>query len=96
MPHERYLALGSSPPDRRAAYRELFRHELDAGLVHDIRNAINGNFALGSSYFAARIAAALGRRASCGASLAGRARLRCRSPGNCSEPKRRQPWRLAD
>jgi putative transposase len=62
QPHERYLALGLSPAARQAAYRDLFRDELDRGLVDDIRRATNGNFALGSSRFAEQIATTLGRR----------------------------------
>ncbi|OHC69693.1 MAG: hypothetical protein A2045_10920 [Rhodocyclales bacterium GWA2_65_20] len=48
---------------RQAAYRELFRHELEPGMVDKIRRATNGNFALGSERFAAEVGAALGRRA---------------------------------
>lgn len=61
-PHEMYLRLGDSDASRQAAYRELFRHALDPGLVDEIRRATNGNFALGSPRFAEEIAAALGRR----------------------------------
>ena len=61
-PHELYLALGSDPPGRQAAYRELFRHELEPAMVDAIRRATNGNFALGNSVFAEQIASALGRR----------------------------------
>ncbi|MDP2810535.1 MAG: hypothetical protein Q8O34_10350 [Rhodocyclaceae bacterium] len=62
-PHEVYLALGPDAASRQLVYRELFRYELDPGLVDDIRRATNGNFALGSSMFAEQITAALGRRA---------------------------------
>jgi len=61
-PHVLYEALGKDPVDRRMAYRELFRHELDPGLVDDIRKATNGNFLLADSRFAAEVAAVLGRR----------------------------------
>ncbi len=61
-PHEIYLGLGNSKALRQAAYRELFRHELEPGLVDAIRRASNGNFALGNTRFAEEIAAALGRR----------------------------------
>ncbi len=61
-PHELYLALGGDDAARQAAYRELFRSELEPGLVDSIRRATNGNFALGDERFAARISAALGRR----------------------------------
>lgn len=63
VPHAIYQALGSDEAARRAAYRELFRYELEPGLVDSIRQATNGNFALGDARFAAQIAAAVGRRA---------------------------------
>lgn len=62
QPHEVYDALGSDAASRQAAYRELFRYELEPGLVDEIRQATNGNYALGSDLFTEQIAAALGRR----------------------------------
>lgn len=67
-PHTLYEALGLDAAGRQATYRELFRHELDPGLVDDIRHATNGNFALGTERFAGQIAAALGRRVTRGRS----------------------------
>jgi putative transposase len=61
-PHSLYEALGLDVAGRHAAYRELFRHELERGLVDEIRRATNGNFALGNERFAADVAASLGRR----------------------------------
>jgi len=61
-PHERYLALGANEASRQSAYRELFRFEFDPGLIDRIRNATNGNFALGDNRFAEQVAAHLGRR----------------------------------
>lgn len=61
-PHSLYAALGLDAANRQAAYRELFRHELEPGLVDQIRRTTNGNFALGSERFAAEVAVALGRR----------------------------------
>lgn len=61
-PHPLYLSLGKDADARSTAYRELFRHELEPGLVDEIRKATNGNFALGDNRFAAEIGAALGRR----------------------------------
>jgi len=61
-PHRLYLALGGEASARQAAYRELFRYELEPGLVDRIRRASNGNFVLGSERFAAEVAAVLGRR----------------------------------
>ena len=62
QPHERYRALGTTDTERKAAYRELFRHELDPGMIDAIRTATNGNFALGDNRFAEQVAATLGRR----------------------------------
>ncbi|EFK95161.1 predicted transposase [sediment metagenome] len=62
-PHSLYVALAADDSSRQIAYRELFRHQLDPGVVDSIRQATNGNFALGDARFAADIAAAVGRRA---------------------------------
>jgi len=51
---------------RREAYRALFKAHLDEEIVGQIRNATNGNFALGSERFQKEIEASLGRRASRG------------------------------
>ena len=66
-PHAQYLALGDDPAARQRAYRELFRNELDPGLIDTIRQATNGNFTLGSDKFAEQIAVTLGRRVTRGA-----------------------------
>jgi len=68
QPHEVYGALGPDATSRQAAYRELFRDELEPGLVDEIRRATNGNFALGSALFTEQIATALGRRVTPGKS----------------------------
>ena len=62
QPHPLYHALGADAAARKAAYSELFRYELDPGVVDAIRQATNGNYALGDSRHAEQIAAALGRR----------------------------------
>ena len=67
-PHALYDALGVDKASRAAAYRELFRYELEPGLVDEIRRATNGNYALGNTVFASQVAVALGRRASPGKS----------------------------
>lgn len=67
-PHPLYEALGVDAVGRTAAYRELFRHELEPGLVDEIRRATNGNFALGNERFAEQVTSALGRRATPGKS----------------------------
>jgi len=64
--HTTYQALGLDATSRQAAYRELFRYELDIGLVDEIRKATNGNYALGNTLFTEQIAAALGRRVTAG------------------------------
>jgi putative transposase len=61
-PHASYLALGDDAKARQIAYRELFRHQLAPGLVDAIRQATNGNYALGDTRFGEQIAQALGRR----------------------------------
>jgi len=60
--HDCYQALGRDEKKRQAAYRELFRYELDPGLVDEIRDATNGNYVLGSPRFQEHVAKALGRR----------------------------------
>ncbi|MCW9088536.1 MAG: transposase [Gammaproteobacteria bacterium] len=62
-PHQIYESLGSSPEGRQAAYRELFRYELDPGVIDEIRTATNGNFVLGDNRFADQVEGMLGRRA---------------------------------
>jgi len=66
--HEVYVVLGPDAASRQAAYRELFRYELEPKLADQIRRATNGNFALGSALFAEQIGAALGRRVTPGKS----------------------------
>ncbi|WP_417663503.1 transposase [Pseudomonas sp.] len=61
-PHLLFSRLGEDSEQRASAYRELFRYELDPGLVDQIRSATNSNYALGSPRFAAEVANALGRR----------------------------------
>ena len=61
-PHPLYEALGSGEEERQAAYRELFRYQLEPGLIDEIRAATNGNYVLGGSRFQQEIATALGQR----------------------------------
>lgn len=58
-----YTQLGETSDLRASAYRELFRYQLDPGLVDQIRSATNGNYALGNARFASEVEQALGRRA---------------------------------
>ena len=67
-PHPLYEALGIDAAARQAAYRELFRYELEPGLVDEIRRATNGNYALGNEHFAAQVSSTLGRRSTPGKS----------------------------
>jgi putative transposase len=59
-PHPLYQALGPSEAQalRAEAYRELFRFQLEPGLVDQIHAATNGNVALGSQRFADEVEAA--------------------------------------
>lgn len=61
-PHTLYDHLGPDPASRQAAYRELFRYQLDPGLVDEIRQATNGNVVLGNARFGEEVAGLLGRR----------------------------------
>ncbi|MEI7432114.1 MAG: transposase [Betaproteobacteria bacterium] len=61
-PHSLYTLLGKTPEERQAAYRELFRYQLDPGLVDQLRSATNGNYALGNERFLQEMAEALGQR----------------------------------
>ena len=67
-PHGEYLALAARQNERLAAYRALFRSELDAKQLEEIRAAVNGGFALGNERFKAEIATMLGRRVQPGVS----------------------------
>ena len=61
-PHPVYSALGSTEPERLGAYRALFRPELDADAIGDIRMALDQGQALGDSRFLASIELATGQR----------------------------------
>jgi putative transposase len=65
-PHAQYLSLGSTDESRREAYRLLARSELDPEVIQEIRDATNGNFALGGDRFKKQVEAMLGRRVSRG------------------------------
>lgn len=68
QPHPLYTTLGGDALTRQAAYRELFRYELEAGMVDEIRRATNGNFVLGNERYAAAVAEMIGRRTTPGQS----------------------------
>ncbi len=65
-PHEEYLRIATDEQSRLTAYRALFKSHLDEAIVGQIRNATNGNFALGGERFQREIETTLGRRASRG------------------------------
>jgi putative transposase len=54
-PHPLYLALGRQDKDRQAAYRELFRAQLDRAAIDDIRLALNQSQPLGGRRFSVKI-----------------------------------------
>jgi putative transposase len=54
-PHTLYAALGRTDRSRQAAYRALFRAELDRAAIDDIRLALNQSQPLGNERFYARI-----------------------------------------
>ncbi|MBA5608080.1 transposase [Duganella sp. FT3S] len=58
--HPLYDALGDSPDQRQRTYRELFAHELQADVLAQIRQASNGNYALGTARYTTQLRQALG------------------------------------
>lgn len=67
-PHEQYLRLGRSTGRRLEAYRKLFNAHLDPKLIGQIRDATNGNYALGNQRFEEEVAGMLRQRVSRGKS----------------------------
>jgi len=61
-PHPVYTAMAASDKARQAAYRALFRAELDSDAIDDIRLALNQNQPIGSNRFHTQIAKKLGER----------------------------------
>ena len=61
--HALYRALGKEPAARRAAYRSLFRSEIDEATLLELRDSINKGWALGSKRFLSRLDAISQRRA---------------------------------
>ena len=62
-PQDEYRRLGKNDEERREAYRALFKAHIESDKIDEIRDATNGNFALGSKRFQQQIEAALGKRA---------------------------------
>lgn len=50
-----YQALGAGKESVAQVYRELFRYQLEPGLIDQIRSATKGGYALGSARFAAQV-----------------------------------------
>lgn len=61
-PHPIYLGLDPNPAERLAAYRDLFRPELEDEAISDVRMALNQGQPLGNSRFLSRIEEATGQR----------------------------------
>lgn len=61
-PHNEYRRLGITSASRREAYVALFYGDARYWRTQEIRDATNGNFALGSDVFKLQLAATLGRR----------------------------------
>ena len=61
-PHPLYLSLGWADKTRQAAYRRLFRTELDKETVDGLRLDLNQNQPLGDSRFYAKVEAMTGQR----------------------------------
>ena len=61
-PHEVYLGLGESRAERLASYRELFRSELDAEVIGEIRMAMGQGQPLGDARFLDSIEKAMAHR----------------------------------
>ena len=65
-PHQQYMLLGSTDPQRYSAYRYLFADHIDASLISDIRNAANKSLALGNDRFKDEIEFLTNRRVRAG------------------------------
>jgi putative transposase len=65
-PHDEYRRLGNNDPERRFNYCGLIRSRLDRTLVAEVRDATNGNYALGGDRFKAEVEHVLRRRATPG------------------------------
>mgnify|MGYP001806556246 CR=1 FL=1 len=61
-PHALYLELGASPDSRQAAYRELFRTDLDEVALAELRLAIQQSQPIGNERFLQQIEQMTGQR----------------------------------
>lgn len=60
--HPLYRQLGARSQQRQQAYRELFRYQIEPGLIEQIRKASNGGYVLGTERFQQQIAKTVGQR----------------------------------
>lgn len=58
-PHALYQALGKTQPTRLAAYKALFKANLDSGVLDDIRSAWQTGTPLGNDFFRQKVEAKL-------------------------------------
>lgn len=61
-PHSVYRTLGRTKASRLLRYRELFRSDIDYGVLQDIRYALNKGLVLGTEQFKTEVEALTGRR----------------------------------
>lgn len=61
-PHDEYRRLGATGDDRQTAYRALFHHLLDPGVIVDIRDAVTHELVVGTSRFKDEVEATTHRR----------------------------------
>jgi len=61
-PHLEYLALGPTTGSRQAAYRNLFKDQMDNNLITDIRHAIKTGLVLGNDRFRSEAEQLTGQR----------------------------------
>jgi putative transposase len=61
-PHSSYLALGETASERLIAYARLFDNPIKESVLKRLRDATNGNFALGDDLFKLKVEQVLQRR----------------------------------
>jgi putative transposase len=66
--HDEYRRLGTTAGERQAAYRALFRNQLEPGAIVDIRDALNHELVVGTNRFKDEVEAMTNRRARMGQS----------------------------
>ena len=61
-PHSEYLRLGGTKVERQVANRGLFRYQVDAPLLTEVRLALNQGLVLGNERFKDEVESMLGKR----------------------------------